>query len=84
MSDTARRIKVGLSVTALGALAAGCSGGNNSDSNSGPGTVVTSQEDSFSTVFGTAFRASPDSTPIIPKDGDIIPLTLDSDPKPIT
>jgi hypothetical protein len=81
MSISTRRIKVGLSVAALGALAAGCSGGNNSKSS--PVTSVTAQEDSFGTVFGTAFRADPDSSPIIPKDGDIIPLSLDTDPKPI-
>ena len=46
-----------------------------------PTTVV--QEDGFGAVFGMAFRADTNATPIEPKDGDIIPLSLTTEPRDI-
>ena len=46
-----------------------------------PTTVV--QEDAFGAVFGMAFRADTNATPIEPKDGDIIPLSLTTAPSEI-
>ncbi len=43
-----------------------------------PTTVV--QEDTFGVAFGTAFRTDPNGTAIEPKDGDIIPLSLTTEP----
>ena len=43
-----------------------------------PTTVV--QEDTFGVVFGTAFRADANGTAVEPKDGDIIPLSLTTEP----
>lgn len=64
----------------LSTLAA-CSGGNDSSTPSPPPPpTVVAQEDTFGVAFGTAFRASSDSTPIEPKDGDIIPVSLTAEP----
>ncbi len=43
-----------------------------------PTTVV--QEDQFGAAFGTAYRTSANGTPIEPKDGDIVPLSLTAEP----
>ena len=43
-----------------------------------PTTVV--QEDTFGVAFGTAFRADTNGTAIEPKDGDVIPLSLTTEP----
>lgn len=48
-----------------------------------PVVVVPPAEDAFGTGFGTAFRASPNSDPRTPADGDIVPLTLTQDAKSV-
>ena len=58
--------------------ACGSSGGGGSSPPPPPTTVV--QEDTFGLVFGMAFRADANATPIEPKDGDIIPLSLTAEP----
>lgn len=62
------------------ATLAGCGGGadNTAPPPSPPTTVV--QEDTFGVVFGTAFRADVNGVPVEPKDGDIIPLSLTTEP----
>ena len=59
---------------------AACGGGadNTAPPPSPPTTVV--QEDRFGAVFGTAFRADANGTAVEPKDGDIIPLSLTTEP----
>ncbi|GGE02969.1 hypothetical protein GCM10011529_06770 [Polymorphobacter glacialis] len=42
------------------------------------------QENAFGANFGTAFRASDTATPITPADGDIIPLSLTTEPARIS
>lgn len=61
------------------ALAACGSSGDNSAPPPPPPTVV-AQEDTFGVAFGTAFRTDANGTPIEPKDGDIIPLSLTAEP----
>ena len=63
---------------------AACGGGaDNTTPPPPPPPTTVSQEDSFGAVFGTAFRADANATPIEPKDGDIIPLTLTAEPREI-
>lgn len=69
-----------LSALPISVLAA-CGGGADNTAPpppSPPTTVV--QEDTFGVAFGTAFRTDPNGTPIEPKDGDIIPLSLTTEP----
>ncbi len=69
-------------VTALGSGLAAC-GSNNSSSPAPPApppVVVAPQENQFGAAFGVAFRASPTSTPVSPVDGDIVPLSLTTNP----
>ena len=56
---------------------AGCSGGG------GGGTVGTTPkaEDFFGTQFGVDFRATANSEPVTPADGDIIALSLTTEPQ---
>ena len=60
----------------------GGGGGDGSDSGAAPppSTTVSAQEDTFGLAFGMAFRADANSEPIEPKDGDIIPLSLTTEP----
>jgi hypothetical protein len=57
---------------------AGCGGGG---SVSTP-TPITAQrlEDTFGTQFGVDYRASPNSVPVKPVAGDIVPLSLTTPP----
>lgn len=48
-----------------------------------PPVVVTPQEDTFGTVFGMAFREGENGTAIEPKDGDIVALSLTTEPSEI-
>ena len=69
-------------VLAASALAA-CGGNKGGDTAVAPPvTVVTPppQENAFGANFAAAFRASPTAEPIVPADGDIIPLSLTTDP----
>jgi hypothetical protein len=38
------------------------------------------QENAFGANFGTAFRTSETAAPVVPADGDIVPLSLTTDP----
>lgn len=62
---------------------AACGSGGDSGAPPPPPPVVVAQEDTFGLVFGTAFRADANSTPIEPKDGDIVPLSLTTEPTAI-
>lgn len=46
----------------------------------GGGGVTVRQEDSFGIAFGTAFRADNNSEPYNPMDGDIIAVSLLTEP----
>jgi hypothetical protein len=58
---------------------AACGGGADNTTPPPPPTTVV-QEDTFGVAFGTAFRTDPNGTAIEPKDGDIIPLSLTTEP----
>ena len=45
-----------------------------------PPTAVVKQEDVFGLAFGNDFRASADGEPFAVNDGDLIPVTLLTDP----
>lgn len=61
---------------------AACGGSNNSAMAPAPPVVVTPapQENAFGANFGAAFRASENAAPVTPADGDIVPLSLTTDP----
>ena len=76
-------LRLALAAGLIGAgLLAGCSGGGGGDS----GTVITptpppvAAVDRFGTCFATAYRADPNSTPVDPPDGCIIPISLTAEP----
>ena len=67
---------------ALAAMSlAGCDSGSNRDNppnNGGGGTVR--QEDQFGMAFATAFRAENNSEPKTVNDGDLVAISLTSEP----
>lgn len=64
----------------ISTLAACGSGADNTTPPPPPPPTTVVQEDTFGVAFGTAFRADPNGTAIEPKDGDIIPLSLTTEP----
>ena len=62
---------------------AACGGGADNTAPPPPPPTTVVQEDTFGVAFGTAFRADPNATPIEPKDGDIIPLSLTTEPNDV-
>lgn len=76
-----RTLGAGVSIIALCAALEACSGGGGSART--PPPVVVPQEDFFGTAFGVDFRADPNSDPVVPKAGDIIPVSLTTNPQPI-
>ena len=72
-------------VLAAATLAA-CGGNKGGDTSvTPPVTVVTPppQENAFGANFASAFRAPTTAEPIVPADGDIIPLSLTTEPSPV-
>lgn len=70
-----------VSVSLALALAACGGGGGGADRPPEPPTVVaTAQEDKFGVAFGSAFRAKPDGEPVPVSDGDIVPVSLTTEP----
>ena len=72
-------------VVALGGLAAACGGNDDPEPVPPPVIVpppvpVAPQEDQFGTAFGAAFRASATAAPVTPADGNIVPLSLTTNP----
>jgi hypothetical protein len=70
-------------VAAAGALVAACGGeGKDALPPSSPTVVAPAPppEDRFGARFGLAFRAASTADPIAPMDGDIIPLSVTTDP----
>lgn len=76
-----------LIATALALPLAACGGGGGQTDTvvEPPKVVVTSQEDQFGTAFGTDFRtaANTDPAPLV-NDGDIVPVSLTTEPVNIT
>lgn len=71
-------------VATLAAGVAACGGdGNSASTPPTTPTVITpaaKQETSFGANFATSFEQSPTATPTTPADGDIIPLSLTTEP----
>lgn len=76
-------IALALSLAACGGGGGG--GGGTSDKPGAPTTVITTaQEDRFGVGFGIAFRAPLNSEPVNVNDGDIVPVSLTTEPIDIT
>ena len=74
----------GVSFAVAASALAACSGGGSSMAVSPPPPPPPApQEDFFGTGFGTDFRAMANSTPAVPKPGDIIPVSYTTEPQPI-
>lgn len=72
-------------VLALPLAACGGGGGSGRDTVVTPPVVTTTaQEDLFGTKFGADFRAPMDSEPASVSDGDIVPVSLTTEPINIT
>ncbi len=69
-----------LIIVAVGAAVASCGGGGGGGDDDPDDTTTTLQEDSFGLSFGAAFRADPNTEPSDPGPGDIIPVSLTSEP----
>lgn len=75
-------VRAALLLLGTGMLAA-CSGSDNNAGAPAPPPVVvapTPQENAFGANFGTAFRAAETAPPVTPADGDIVPLSLTTEP----
>lgn len=81
-----RRAYVPLALAlSLAACGGGGGGGTSDKPGSNPPTVVTTaQEDRFGVAFGAAFRAPMNSEPVNVNDGDIVPVSLTTEPIDIT
>lgn len=79
-----RYVLIGSTLLASIALTA-CGGSNNASAPAAPPVVVVPppQENAFGANFGTAFRAADTAAPITPASGDIIPLSLTTEPASI-
>lgn len=73
--------RIGLVLLPMLALTA-CGGGDKSAVAPAPPVVVAPapQENAFGANFGAAFRVPDTGAPVIPADGDIIPLSLTTEP----
>ena len=74
--------------TALALPLAACGGGGGSSGGdtviTPPVVVTTAQEDKFGIPFGMDFRAAMNSDPASVSDGDIVPVSLSTEPIDIT
>ena len=80
-----RRTQLLLQASAVSLLATGlaaCGGGNGSSTPTPtPGqTSAARQEDQFGIAFGNAFRAAPDGEPSPVADGDLVAVSLTTEP----
>lgn len=85
-SKTVRRLQTA-SLSALAVALASCGGGGGGTSSSTPTPPVvttTGQEDKFGTQFGIDFRAPNNSEPAQVNNGDIVPVSLTTEPINIT
>lgn len=85
-----QRALIGIAL-ALPLAACGGGGGGGSSSGGGGDTVITppvvvttAQEDKFGIAFGNDFRAAMNSEPASVSDGDIVPVSLTTEPIAIT
>ena len=70
----------GAIVLALAGAVVGCGPSASRPPPGSGGTVTVKQEDQFGVPFGIAFRADNNSEPYSPADGDIIAISLTTEP----
>ena len=81
VSKTQLLVRVAVAVgLALTVSACGGSGSSGSPATTPPVVTATAQEDKFGTVFGTDYRASANSEPATTNDGDIVAVSLTTEP----
>lgn len=81
MTSIQRWLARALIAGGLALSVSGCGGGGGSSSSSSPPVVVaTPQEDKFGSMFGTDFRAGPNSEPANVADSDIVAVSLTTEP----
>lgn len=91
MKRMALNVKRGVILAVLVLSASACSSNNGNGTGTtgntaAPPPVVTAppppprQEDQFGTAFGVAFRAAMNSEPAAVMDGDIVPISLTTEP----
>ncbi len=82
MHHNAKLALRGAVMLGLGLAIAACGSSNNNTTppNNGGGTITVRQEDQFGIQFGTAFRADNNSEPYNPVDGDIVAVSLLTEP----
>lgn len=81
MTRNARLNLRGACLLGLGLAVAACGSSNPSPPPPpGGGGATVRQEDSFGIAFGTAFRADNNSEPYSPADGDLIAVSLLTEP----
>lgn len=84
MSSIKPRWNRGFVVTSLLSTLAACGGHKDKTTATTPPVVATpAQEDKFGTVFGIAFRVAANSDPYNPSDGDIVAISLTTEPEQI-
>lgn len=65
----------------LALMVSACGSGSSDSTTTTPPTVVlTSQEDKFGTAFGKDYRVTANAEPATTADGDIVPVSLTTEP----
>ena len=84
MTKNHNLVRRAILVAGSGVSLASCGGGGSNNQTTvpppPPPVVTTAQEDKFGLAFGTDFRANPNSEPANVNDGDIIGLSLTTNP----
>ena len=81
MSRKARIVWRSACLLGLGLAVTACGGsGNPTPPTNGGGVVTVKQEDTFGMQFATAFRADNNSEPYNVADGDIVAISLTTEP----
>ena len=70
----------GACLLGLGLAVAACGSSNPAPPPGGGGVITVRQEDQFGIAFGTAFRTDNNSEPYSPADGDLIAVSLLTEP----
>ena len=83
MKRKTRLVLQASAVVMLGTGLAACGSGNYSPTPTPSQTAAARQEDAFGLVFGTNFRADPNGEPSSVADGDLIAVSLITEPMTI-
>lgn len=80
MTHKPRLLLKASAVTILAAGLGACGSGNYTPTPTPTQTVTAQQEDQFGIVFANAFRASPNGEPVSVSDGDLVAISLTTEP----